>query len=97
MQRLQTSKDEAEITALNQVGEAVNFAMQQRLAKADFILRGILKSGDLKVRREGGREGVVSPQGNEIRWHPPSIPPSLPPFRPSLGHGSQDAQTPQSK
>lgn len=24
--------------------------MQQRLAKADFILRGILKSGDLKVR-----------------------------------------------
>lgn len=39
-----------EIDALNKVGEAANFAMQQRLAKADFILRGILKSGDLKVR-----------------------------------------------
>lgn len=38
-----------EIDALNKVGEAVNFAMQQRLAKADFILRGILQSGDLKV------------------------------------------------
>lgn len=37
------------IDALNRVGEAVNFAMQQRLAKADFILRGILQSGDLKV------------------------------------------------
>jgi len=58
MQRLQASQDEAEIAALNKVGEAVNFAMQQRLAKADFILRGILKSGDLKVcGREGGREG----------------------------------------
>jgi hypothetical protein len=32
--------------------------MQQRLAKADFILRGILKSGDLKVRnaRSGSME-----------------------------------------
>lgn len=32
--------------------------MQQRLAKADFILRGILKSGDLKVRnaRAGSME-----------------------------------------
>ncbi|TFJ80982.1 hypothetical protein NSK_007625 [Nannochloropsis salina CCMP1776] len=49
MQRLQASTDDEEIAALNKVGEAVNFAMQQRLAKADFILRGILKSGDLKV------------------------------------------------
>jgi len=52
MQRLQASTDDEEIAALNKVGEAVNFAMQQRLAKADFILRGILKSGDLKVRGE---------------------------------------------
>jgi hypothetical protein len=75
MQRLQSSTDEAEIAALNKVGEAVNFAMQQRLAKADFILRGILKAGDLKVgwveRKEGGREGgrrqcVFSAEGREV-------------------------------
>ena len=38
-----------EIESLNRVGVAANTALQQRLARADQILRKILKSGDLKL------------------------------------------------
>jgi hypothetical protein len=38
-----------ERAALNRVGETINLAMQQKLVRADEILRTILRSGDLKV------------------------------------------------
>jgi hypothetical protein len=34
---------------LERIGEAINMAMQQELVRADQLLRGILKSGDLRL------------------------------------------------
>lgn len=49
MERNQVTEDLEETRTLERIGEAINMAMQQELVRADQLLRGILKSGDLRL------------------------------------------------